>query len=379
MASRSWTILSVGAAASAVLLAACGQNNSYAPPPPPKVTVALPVQQPLTRYFEATGNAAAINTANLVARVSGFLQEISYKDGDAVKAGAALFTIEPEPYQLKLEQAQAAEAGAQATLKQTEAEYQRQVDLVARAAASKATLDNALANRDSAAAKLKQAQVDTKQAAINLGYTRVTAPFDGIVTARQVSIGELVGAGATPSVLATIVQLDPIYVNFTATETDVLRTRADLARRGLTALELKGTAVEIGLQTENGYPHKGTLDYLAPTVSTTTGTLALRALLPNDARVLLPGYFVRVRVPIGREDRALFVPDVALGSDQGGRYVLVVNADNVVEQRKVEIGPLIGDLRVIEKGIAKDDRVIVAGILRAIPGQKVDPQMQAGH
>ena len=379
MASRSWTILSVGAAASAVLLAACGQNNSYAPPPPPKVTVALPVQQPLTRYFEATGNAAAINTANLVARVSGFLQEISYKDGDAVKAGAALFTIEPEPYQLKLEQAQAAEAGAQATLKQTEAEYQRQVDLVARAAASKATLDNALANRDSAAAKLKQAQVDTKQAAINLGYTRVTAPFDGIVTARQVSIGELVGAGATPSVLATIVQLDPIYVNFTATETDVLRTRADLARRGLTALELKGTAVEIGLQTENGYPHKGTLDYLAPTVSTTTGTLALRALLPNDARVLLPGYFVRVRVPIGREDSALFVPDVALGSDQGGRYVLVVNADNVVEQRKVEIGPLIGDLRVIEKGIAKDDRVIVAGILRAIPGQKVDPQMQAGH
>ena len=379
MASRSWTILSVGAAASAVLLAACGQNNSYAPPPPPKVTVALPVQQPLTRYFEATGNAAAINTANLVARVSGFLQEISYKDGDAVKAGAALFTIEPEPYQLKLEQAQAAEAGAQATLKQTEAEYQRQVDLVARAAASKAALDNALANRDSAAAKLKQAQVDTKQAAINLGYTRVTAPFDGIVTARQVSIGELVGAGATPSVLATIVQLDPIYVNFTATETDVLRTRADLARRGLTALELKGTAVEIGLQTENGYPHKGTLDYLAPTVSTTTGTLALRALLPNDARVLLPGYFVRVRVPIGREDSALFVPDVALGSDQGGRYVLVVNADNVVEQRKVEIGPLIGDLRVIEKGIAKDDHVIVAGILRAIPGQKVDPQMQAGH
>jgi RND family efflux transporter MFP subunit len=380
MASRIWTTLfSVGAVASAALLTACGQDNRYAPPPPPKVTVALPLQQPLTRYFEATGNAAAINSANLVARVQGFLQEISYKDGDAVRKGAVLFTIEPEPYQLKLEQAQAAEAGAQATLKQTEAEYQRQQDLMSRQVASKAALDNALANRDSAAAKLKQAQADTRQAAINLGYTRVDAPFDGIVTARQVSIGELVGAGATPTVLATIVQLDPIYVDFTASETEVLRTRADLARRGLTALDLKGTPVEIGLQTESGYPHKGTLDYLSPTVSPTTGTLALRALLPNEKRALLPGYFVRARVPLGREDNALFVPDVALGSDQAGRYLLIVNADNAVEQRKVEIGPLIGDLRVIESGVTKDDRVVVAGIQRAVPGQKVDPQMQAGH
>jgi RND family efflux transporter MFP subunit len=311
--------------------------------------------------------------------VQGFLQEISYKDGDAVRKGAVLFTIEPEPYQLKLEQAQAAEAGAQATLKQTEAEYQRQQDLMSRQVASKAALDNALANRDSAAAKLKQAQADTRQAAINLGYTRVDAPFDGIVTARQVSIGELVGAGATPTVLATIVQLDPIYVDFTASETEVLRTRADLARRGLTALDLKGTPVEIGLQTESGYPHMGTLDYLSPTVSPTTGTLALRALLPNEKRALLPGYFVRARVPLGREDNALFVPDVALGSDQAGRYLLIVNADNVVEQRKVEIGPLTGDLRVIESGVTKDDRVVVAGIQRAVPGQKVAPQMQAGH
>lgn len=379
MPNRGWTILSVGTVASAVFLAACGQSNTYAPPPPPKVTVALPLQQPLTRYFEATGNAAALNSANLVARVQGFLQDISYKDGDAVKKGTVLFTIEPEPYQLKLSQAQAAEAGAQATAKQTEAEYQRQLELVSRAAASKAALDNALANRDSAAANLKQAQANTQQAAINLGYTRVTAPFDGIVTARQVSLGELVGGGSTPTVLATIVQLDPIYVNFTASETDVLRTRAELARRGQTAADLKGSPVEIGLQTESGYPHNGTLDYIAPTVSPATGTLALRAVLPNEKRVLLPGYFVRVRLPLSQVENALFVPDVALGSDQGGRYVLVVNADSVVEQRKVELGPLVGDMRVIESGLTKDDRVVIAGILRAIPGQKVDPQMQAGH
>jgi RND family efflux transporter MFP subunit len=164
-------------------------------PPPPQVRVALPLQQPVTRYLEATGYTAAVNTANLVARVQGFLQDIRYHDGDFVKEGTTLFTIEPEPYRLKLEQAQAAEAGAQAALKQAEADYERQTDLASRQVASKAALDNATSNRDSAAAKLKQAQVDTAQAALNFGYTEVKAPFDGNVTARLVSKGELVGAG----------------------------------------------------------------------------------------------------------------------------------------------------------------------------------------
>ena len=134
--------------------------------------------------------------------------------------------------------------------------------------------------------------------------------------------------------------------------------------------------VEVGLQTETGYPHKGKLDYVAPTINQSTGTLAVRGILPNPDRVLLPGYFVRVRVPVDQQQDALLVPDVALGSDQGGRYVLVVNDDNVVEQRKVETGQLDGGLRVIESGLKPDDRVVVAGLLRAIPGQKVEPQLQ---
>ena len=355
-------------------LAGCGQNNTYQAPPPPKVTVAKPVEQKVTRYFEATGNTAAINSANLVARVQGFLTEITYTDGQPVKKGQHLFTIEPEPYQLKLQQAQASEAAAQATVTQTQADFDRQQELVQRQAASKAAFDNSTANRDSAKAKLLQAQADAKQAQINLDYTKVVAPFNGVVTARQVSAGELVGSGGT-QVLATIVQLDPIWLNFSASERDVLHVRDMLYKRGQRAASLLGAEVEAGLQTDTGYPHKGKLDYIAPLVNQGTGTLAARAELPNEARLLLPGFFVRVRVPL-EEQTSLLVPSVALGSDQGGRYVLIVNGENVVEQRKVEIGPVVGDMTVIENGLKADDRVVTAGILRAVPGQKVDPQTQ---
>src|SRR5882757_9499191 len=357
-----------------LVLGACEQN-SFVPPPPPKVDVGLPVQRGITRFLEATGNTAPIQTVDLVARVQGVLQSINYKDGTLVKAGTTLFTIEPDTYKFKLEQAQAAEAGAQASLKQSEADYKRQVDLVARQAVSQATLDTSTAARDNAQANLQQAQANTQIAAVNFGYTNVVAPFDGIVSAHLVSVGELVGA-ASPTQLATIVQLDPIYVNFNVNEQDVLRIRAEAKRRGLTASDLTQLPIEVGLQTENGYPHKGKLDYAAPTINQSTGTLAVRGVLPNAERVLLPGYYVRVRVPLDQQQGALLVPDVALASDQAGRYVLVVNGENVVEQRKVQTGPIEGDLRVIESGLKADDRVVIAGLLRAIPGQKVDPQLQ---
>jgi RND family efflux transporter MFP subunit len=363
------------AAALALLLLAGCEQNTFVPPPPPKVDVALPVQRPITRYLEATGNTAPIKTVDLVARVQGFLQSIDYKDGDFVKEGAPLFTIEPETYQLKLDQAKAAEAGSQASLKQAEADYRRQADLVARQAVSQATLDTSTSNRDNAQANLQQAQVNTRIAEVNFGYTKVTAPFDGIVSAHLVSVGELVGA-ASPTQLATIVALDPIYVNFNVNEQDVLRIRAQAARKGLTSADLKSLPIEVGLQTETGYPHQGKLDYASPTINQSTGTLAVRGVVPNPDRVLLPGYFVRVRVPFNQQQSAQLVPDTALGSDQGGRYVLVVSGENVVEQRKVETGPLDGDLRVIDSGLKPDDRVVTAGLLRAVPGQKVDPQLQ---
>jgi len=366
------TIRIVSVTSAAFALTACEQNT-FVPPPPPKVEVIAPVQKNITRFIDATGNTAAVKSVDLVARVQGFLQSINYKDGTPVKEGTTLFTIEPDTYKLKLEQAQAAEAGAQASVKQADADYKRQVELVQKQAVSQSTLDTSTSTRDNAQANLQQAQANTKIAQVNYGYTNVTAPFDGVVTAHMVSVGELVGV-SSPTQLAQIVALDPIYVNFNVNEQDVLKVREEARRRGMTVDELRKLPIEVALQTDTGFPHKGNLDYVSPTLNQSTGTIAVRGILNNPDRVLLPGFFVRVRVPFDQQQNALLVPDSALGADQAGRYVLVVNTENVVEQRKVTTGQIDGELRVIETGLKPDDKVVVGGLLRAIPGQKVDPQ-----
>ena len=368
-------VLTTGAMA-LLTLTACGDQNHYVAPPPPKVTVAVPTTQALTRYLELTGNTAAVNSADLVARVSGFLQDVLYQDGAIVKKGTPLFTIEPQPYDVKLKQAQAAEASAQATLKQAQAEYDRQNALVASQTVSRSSFDQATANRDAAQGSYDQAHANTQLAQLNYDYAHVTAPFDGVVMARQVSVGQFVGGGGAPTVLATMVQVDPIYVTYNISERDVQRLREVMAKRGMNRDDLMQVPVEVGLQSETGYPHKGHFNYAAPMLNASTGTLAARAIFDNKDRALLPGYFVRVRIPVVDQADALLVPDSALGSDQGGRYLLVVNKDNVVEHRNVTIGPLIEGMRVIDDGLKADDSVVVAGVLRAIPGQKVDPQAQ---
>ncbi|CCB64888.1 efflux RND transporter periplasmic adaptor subunit [Hyphomicrobium sp. MC1] len=365
-------VVPILAVAATLALSGCGDRNTFIPPPPPKIELASPLKQSVTRYLMATGNTAAVNTTTLVARVQGFIQSIDYNDGDFVKAGKTLFVIEQQPYQLSLEQAQAGLASAEAQTKKSKADYERQVDLAAKNISSQATLDAATATYDAAVAAQKQSQVNIDQAQLNLSYTEVKAPFDGIVTAREVSLGQLVGAGS-PTTLATIVQLQPIYVNFYVSESDVQSIRDNIRARAITAEELKKIPVEVGLQSETGYPHKGTLDYAAPTITANTGTLLVRGVFQNENKSLLPGYFVRVRVPRGKDNDALLVPDRVVGSDQAGRYVFVANKDDIIEQRKVVLGQQVGDLRVIEKGLAPDDRVVISGLMTVVPGQKIEP------
>ena len=354
-----------------LLAAGCKKSNQYAPPPPPKVSVAKPVAQKITRYLEATGNTTAFASVDLVARIQGFVQGISYTDGAEVKTGDILFTIEPLPFQAKLNQAQAAEASAQATLVDAQANFVRAESLQRNAVASVQSLDDARAQRDTAQANVAQAQANTQIAAINYSYTRVLAPFDGRVSAHLVSIGDLVGT--QPTKLATIVQIKPIYVTFNVSEQVVIRIRGAALREGRRIESVQTIPIEIGLQGETGYPHRGHMDYVAPTVDPSTGTIIARGLLENADGVLLPGYFARVRVPLETGVEALLVPDAALAADQGGRYLLVTGPDHVVAQKHVTTGPLRGTLRVIETGLAADDLVVVDGLQRAVPGQTVEP------
>jgi RND family efflux transporter MFP subunit len=356
-----------------VALAGCKKQNAFVAPPPPHVGVAHALQQEVTPYLELTGNAQAVNQVDLVARVQGFLQEIDYQDGAVAKQGDTLFVIEPAPYQARLQQAQAALASAQAQLAQTAAEYKRQASLGRTDFSSQSQVEVALAAQQTNQANVDNQQAGLTQAAINLGYTRVTAPFDGQVEAHQVSIGSLVGVSG-PTVLATIVQLDPIRVIGSISEQDVLRIKDTMPKRAFGPAEIAKVPIEVGRMDETGYPHRGALDYVSPAIDTNTGTLTLRGILTNADRALLPGMFVRMRIPMTpQKSLALLVPDIALGSDQGGRYLLVVDKDDIVQQRPVRTGSAVGDLRVITSGLAAEDRVVVSGLQKASPGAKVVP------
>lgn len=360
------------------LLTGCKRENAYVPPPPPQVGVAHPLSRNVTPYLDSTGNTAAYNQVDLEARIEGFVHEIDYTDDAFVKAGTTLFVIEPAPYQAKLQQAQAQLDAANAALISSGPEFQRQATLLQQNVTAENTYDQAKATYESDKANVQNQTAGVVSAAINLSYTRVVAPFDGVVTAHLVSVGALVGVSG-PTKLATIVQQAPIYVNFNISEQQVMQVRTNLAKEGITAADVRANIskvpVEIELMTQSGYPYKGHLDYAAPTVDSSTGTLAVRGIFDNTDHALLPGFFVHVRIPLPyMAGKALLVPDIALGTSQAGRYLLVVNKDNVVEQRSVQTGQLHGALRVITEGLKPDDEVVITGLTRAIPGEKVSPQ-----
>ena len=357
-------------------LAACdGSSNTYVPPPPPAVRVAQPVQEPVTLYFELTGNTAPLNSVDIEARVQGYLQSIDYQDGTTVTKGTKLFGIERDTYQAQLDQAKASLASQQASQVGAKQEYDRQVNLMKQQVTTQTAVDSAKATLDEANAQILNAQANVELATINLGYTEVIAPFDGTVTDHLVDIGTLVGVSG-PTKLASIVQTDPIYAYFNVSETQVLLIKDMLRKQGRTfkQTDLPSIPAELGLQSEEGYPHKGHLDYVSPQLDASTGTLQVRALFDNKDKAMLPGFFVRVRVPIGRSEKALLVRDDAIATNQLGSYLLVLGKDDTVEQKQVKTGQREGGLRVIESGLEHADWVVVQGIQQAIPGSKAAPE-----
>ena len=346
--------------------------------PSPPVAVATPRTQSVSSYVEITGNAASVNAVKLIARVEGYLEKLHYQDGAFVKKGDLLFTIQQDQYKDQLTQAQAQVLAAQASLSYAKTELVRYSKLVKQDAATQTEVDKWHYQRLTADAQLQGAKAQVGLAQLNLGYTEVRAPFDGIVGKHLIDPGNVVGGGGQQTALAEITQLDPIYVVANLSEQDVLKIRANLGQHRLTLADLHKVPVDVGLSDESGFPHQGTIEYVAPALDPQTGTLLVRGIMANPDRTLLPGFFVRMRLPMGRVDRnALLVPDRALQEDQGGRYLLVVNKDNVVEQRYVQLGELVGTLRVVTSGLKLDDRVVVGDLWRAAPGTKVTPQLTA--
>ena len=357
----------------AALLWGCEEQNTYVPPPPPAVVVTQPVQQTVPDTIEVTGNIQSSNSVDLVARVEGYLDSVDFTDGTFVKKGDLLFVIQPEPYQAQVALQQATVAQQQATLTQANEEYARQQRLIAQNATSQADLENWRAQAGAAQAAVQEANANLELAQINLGYTRIVAPFDGRMGQHLVDPGNLVGNGAATK-LATIQQLAPIYVYFTLDEPEVLRVRAAMRKAGQTVATMGPVTLDVGLQNETGYPHQATLDFVDSDIDQSTGTLQLRGTIANQDYEFLPGMFARVQVPVGTLDNALLIPDRALGVDQRGHYVLVVGANDEVQQRPVQIGPLVAGMQVITQGLSADDRVVIDGIQRAIPGNKVAPR-----
>lgn len=357
-------------------LAGCKPENKFQPPPPPEITIALPLQQEVVPFEIQTGNTVAFNTVDLVARVEGFLTSQNYVDGAIVKKGDTLFVIEQTMYKAKVKEAEAGLDAAKAQLVQAEAEFSRQQTLLQQNVSAQNVFDQAKAKRDSARANVENNEGNLVIAQTNLAYTTVSAPFDGIVTKHLVSVGELVGNGVATK-LATIVQLDPIYVEFNVSEQDVLTVRRNLKGKRMTVEELAKIPLDIGLMNEEGFPHSGFMNYVSPEIDPNTGTILVRGLFQNPNGVLLPGFFARVRMPMGlAAEKAMLVPNRVIAEDQAGRYVLVVNKDDVVEQRRITQGMLLpGGLRAITKGLNADDRVVLTTSGRAVPGGKVVPKL----
>ena len=358
-----------------VILPGCGEKPKPQPPPPPKVTIAQPVHRMVTDQLDLTGNTQAIYTVQLVARVTGYLEQVLFRDGQLVKKGQPLFLIQRNTYENNLQQAEASIQQYKAQLEYAESQFTRFSNLAQNKAAAQSDIDNWRYQRDQAQANLRSAEAQRDLALLNLSYTDVRAPFDGRIDRRLKDPGNLVDSDGN-TVLAQINQVEPIYVYFNISDLDLARLLKKTG--GIPGpSDTRKWPVLVGLPSEDGYPHKGHLDFAAISLTSTSGTLLMRGVLSNPDGRILPGLYARVRVPV--EERAAFlVPDAAIGHDQQGSYVLIVNDKNVVERRNVKTGPAMDALRAIDDGLKREEWVVVNGLVKAAPGRQVTPERESG-
>jgi multidrug efflux system membrane fusion protein len=362
------------------LIAAVGCQRSptqVAPSEPPALPVSKPVQREVTDYVDFTGRTDAVEAVDIRPRVTGYLVRMPFKEGAEVKKDELLFEIDPRPYKAQLDQALGQVELYKASFKLAQVTYDRDVPLAKEAAIPQQQLDQDKAAVDEAAAQIKAAQAAVEVYKLNLEFTRVTSPIAGQVSRYYLTLGNLVNQDQT--LLTTVVSLDPMYVYFDVDEPTLLRVRR-ARNAGLIKPAPDGQfPVLMGLQGEDGFPHRGTINFVNNQVNPATGSIAVRGLFPNPkpnggVRLLSPGMFVRVRLPIGQPHPALLVIDRAIGFDQGLKFVYVVDAENKIQYRRVTTGPLEEDgLRVITEGLNPDDWILVGGLQQVRPLLEVRP------
>ncbi len=354
----------------------CTKGNEYVAPPPPQVTVSRPVQKTVTDYAEFNGVLEAAEFVEIRARVEGTLESIHFKPGARVKEGELLFVIDPKPFQAKLDEAGAELQRRLAELEQAKATLKRKELAYRASAVSEVEVIQATADRDVAKAAVEAARAAIRTAELNLSYTRIHAPIDGRIGLNLVDEGNLVGAGER-TILATIVRDDPIHAYFSLNERDLLNYRRRPRNAESPANGDGDVPIFLGLSTQPDYPYEGRIDFLDNRVDPSTGTIKVRGTFSNSRQALWAGLFARIRVPVGTLEGALLVPESAVGTDQRGDYLLVVNDRNMVEYRAVKTGPIVDGFQVIDEGLSPGDRVVVNGLQRARPGIPVNP-VEAG-
>ncbi len=381
---RSWArrwVAVIGAVGLFSMLPGCSPalSTERSAPPPPEVVVSRPVRREITDYAEYTGRTAAVDSVELRARVSGYLTKVNFEAGQEVQKGALLFQIDERPFQAALDAAQAEIARWDASIKKNRDDVTRRKELREKNIIPQEEFDQAVAELAVSEASRAGAVAAVDKAKLDLDYTRITAPVTGRVGRAQITEGNLVIPGGSPdSLLTSLVSMDPIHVYFDIDEQTLLeylrKTKAANKPEERGSVKNLNIPVSISLADEKDFPHEGVLEFVDNQVSLSTGTLQARAVLKNEDRYLKIGLYVRVRLPVGDQYQAVVVPETAIGTDQGRKFVYVVDAQNMVESRTVSLGRRQPDgTRVISAGLESDEKIVVEGLLRCRPGNPVTP------